>query len=147
MEPGGWASWLRTEEAVSNARAAQGNGMSRKVERGKDIPVQWPALHTFRFQPIGSDLEPACCPVWPQIARTRRDKEPTTRGREREGVGMKARYLNPVTKPPPDCFPKKVGGGHTQKASANGTRVFINLSLRGLVSETLQRLSSKTDLD
>lgn len=40
MEPGGWASWLRTEEAVSNARAAQGNGNEEEGGEGKEIPVQ-----------------------------------------------------------------------------------------------------------
>lgn len=35
MEPGGWASWLRTEEAVSNARAAQGNGNEEEGGEGE----------------------------------------------------------------------------------------------------------------
>lgn len=35
MEPGGWASWLRTEEAVSNARAAQGNGNEQEGGEGE----------------------------------------------------------------------------------------------------------------
>lgn len=58
---------------------------------------------------------------------------------------MKARYLNPVTNPPPDGFPKKEWAH--KKDNANGTSVSINLSLRGLVSEPLQRLSNSTDPD